>query len=106
MISPRLGEVLQVEQGEAAAGAHMPRIEAMQKPHHDRRLRRRVLEVVSQHSAQCCCAAAHVPLLSNDTFAANLFQTADILTPLHPRRLSRILGERGCREEKRTGKSN
>src|SRR5258708_35608504 len=78
----------------------------MQKPHHDRRLRRGVLEVVRQHSAQCGCAAAHIPPLPHDAFAANLFQTADILAPLHPRRLSRTLGERGCREEKRTGQSN
>src|SRR5260370_18709949 len=78
----------------------------MKDPHHNRRLRRRVLEVVGQQSAQRRSAATHVPALTHHTLAANLLQTPDILTPLHPRRLSRILGERGRREEKRTGQSN
>src|ERR1700733_6739669 len=106
MISPRFCEVLQGHQRKPAASPHSDRIDSMQYPHHDRGFWRRVLEVVSQHGAQCCSAAAHIPLLPGHALAPDLLQAADILTSPHPRRLSRILGKRGCREENGAGQSN
>src|ERR1700761_3460288 len=60
-VSSRLCEVLEVQQGESSASPHMIRIQTMQKPNHYRRLRRVVLKVISQQSAQRSCTAAHIP---------------------------------------------
>ncbi len=51
-------------------------------------------------------AAADIPALPRHCLTTYFFQTANVLTPRHPRRLSRFLSERGCRGEKWTGQSN
>src|ERR1700722_10918817 len=102
MVSPCDREVLQVQKRKSTPRPHPLRVDPVQKPNYDRRLRRIVLEVVGQQRAQRRSAATHIPALPHHAFAANLFEAANIFAPLCLRSGSVIvLSACGGREERK-----